>query len=434
MAVRINIATDFSGKGLERAKKEFSQLEGVGAKTAFALKKAFVPATAAIAGLVTIGKKAVDAASDLNEETSKTDQIFKQGSKEIKAFAKTAASALGQSRRQALQAASTFGVLGKAAGLTGKDLTGFSKEFTVLASDLASFNNTSPEDAILAIGAALRGEAEPIRRYGVLLNDATLRQKALEMGLIETTKNALDPQTKALAAAAVIMDQTKDAQGDFARTSDGFANSQRILTAQVEDFTAALGQALLPVMEQLLPILKGFAQWASENPRTFQIVAAAIGLVSAAVVALNVAMALNPFVLLGIGIAALVTAMIIYWPQIKKFFTNVAKEIDNILGPLDEILGFLFNQGSKAFGTLKDTFRGSKIPAMADGGVITSGPQLALIGEAGPEAVIPLDRLGEFGGGGTSVTINVNGGDPQAVVDALRRYMQINGSVPIRVS
>jgi hypothetical protein len=163
-------------------------------------------------------------------------------------------------------------------------------------------------------------------------------------------------------------------------------------------------------------------------------VAAAIGLVSAAVVALNVAMALNPFVLLGIGIAALVTAMIVYWPQIKKFFTNVGKEIDKILGPLDEILGFLANQGSNAFGTLKDTFRGSKIPEMADGGVITSGPQLALIGEAGPEAVIPLDRLGEFGGGGTSVTINVNGGDPQAVVDALRRYMYQNGTVPIRVS
>jgi phage-related minor tail protein len=72
-----------------------------------------------------------------------------------------------------------------------------------------------------------------------------------------------------------------------------------------------------------------------------------------------------------------------------------------------------------------------KIPALADGGIVT-GPTLALIGEAGPEAVIPLDRAGGMGGG--NVTINVNGGDPQAVVDALRRYMQTNGSVPIRVS
>jgi hypothetical protein len=76
-----------------------------------------------------------------------------------------------------------------------------------------------------------------------------------------------------------------------------------------------------------------------------------------------------------------------------------------------------------------------KIPALAQGGIVTS-PTLALIGEGrGPEAVIPLDRMGEFGmGGGNNVTINVQGGDPNAVVDALRTYMFRNGSVPIRVS
>jgi hypothetical protein len=73
---------------------------------------------------------------------------------------------------------------------------------------------------------------------------------------------------------------------------------------------------------------------------------------------------------------------------------------------------------------------------LAEGGIVVNGAQLAVIGEAGPEAVIPLDRMGEFGrgGGGNNVTIHVNGGDPQQVVNALRRYMQLNGSVPIRVS
>ena len=70
-----------------------------------------------------------------------------------------------------------------------------------------------------------------------------------------------------------------------------------------------------------------------------------------------------------------------------------------------------------------------KIPKLADGGIVT-GPTLALIGEAGPEAVIPLDRAGSMG---NNVTINVNGGDPNAVVDALRRYMRMNGSVPIKI-
>jgi hypothetical protein len=154
---------------------------------------------------------------------------------------------MGQSKKQAMDAAASFAVFGKSAGLSGDALVEFSKQNVQLASDMASFFNTSPEDAINAIGSAFRGEAEPIRAYGILLDDATLRQSALEMGLISTTKNALTPQQKVLAAQAVIMKQTTDAQGDFARTSDGLANSQRILAAQFEDTQAQLGQALLPV-------------------------------------------------------------------------------------------------------------------------------------------------------------------------------------------
>ena len=75
----------------------------------------------------------------------------------------------------------------------------------------------------------MRGEAEPLRQYGVLLDDASLRQAALELGIISTTKNALTPQQKVLAAQALIYQQTGTAQGDFARTSDGLANKTRIL-------------------------------------------------------------------------------------------------------------------------------------------------------------------------------------------------------------
>jgi hypothetical protein len=73
------------------------------------------------------------------------------------------------------------------------------------------------------------------------------------------------------------------------------------------------------------------------------------------------------------------------------------------------------------------------VPMFADGGIVNS-PVLGIVGENGPEAIIPLDRIGDMGGGGTNVTINVQGADPNAVVDALRTYMFRNGSVPIRVS
>ena len=199
---------------------------------------------------------AVTAASDLNETVAKTGQIFgEEALPGLEEWADTAAETFGQSKQQALDAASTFAIFGKAAGLAGDELTGFSTDLVQLSSDMASFFNTSPEDAITAIGAALRGESEPIRRYGVLLNEATLQQRALSLGIIESTKQALTPQQRVLAAQAEIFAQTSDAQGDFARTSDGLANQQRILQATLDDVSAEIGQQLLPIMVDLVTFL-----------------------------------------------------------------------------------------------------------------------------------------------------------------------------------
>jgi hypothetical protein len=442
MAVRIPLITDFDGRGIARAKRQFRQLEGVGQKTGFLLKQAFLPATAAIGGLVSVGIKAVSAASDLSEATSAAGKVFGKSSKEIEKFARTASRSFGQSRRQAIEAATTFALFGKSAGLSGQELVDFSKKFVILASDMASFKNTSPEEAITAIGAAMRGETEPIRKYNVLLDDASLRQEALRMNLIETTKNALTPQQKVLAAGSLIMKQTTDIQGDFLDTSDGLANSQRQLTSSFEDVQAAIGEGILPVVEAVLPYLQKFADWAKENPEKFKVAAATIGAIASAIVLINVAMATNPIVLLAGAIAGLAVVIALNWPQVKQFFTNLRAEIDKTLGPLDEMIGLFFKGFGEAFNLGKKLFGTGPFPAnpgtgssprrMAQGGLVMT-PTRAIIGEAGPEMVIPLDRLGQFGGG-SNVTINVSGGDPQAVVDALRRYMQINGTVPIRVS
>jgi hypothetical protein len=200
-------------------------------------------------------KATIDAASDLNETFSKVDQLFGTSTDTVKEWSKTTAASLGQSQQQALDAASTFAIFGKSAGLSGDDLVKFSTDFTALASDLASFNNTTPEEAIQAIGGALRGENEPIRRYGVLLDEASLKQAALKEGIISSTKEALTPQQKVLAAQLAIYQQTTAAQGDFARTSDGLANQQRILAAQFANLQAEIGQALLPVMLQFVKAL-----------------------------------------------------------------------------------------------------------------------------------------------------------------------------------
>lgn len=198
---------------------------------------------------------AIAGASDLNEAGTKLEAIFGPAAAAVQDFAGKGAKALGQTRLEVLNSAASFGTFGKAAGLAGPELAGFSTELAQLSTDLASFYNTDPSQAAEAISAGLRGEAEPLRQYGVLLDDATLRSEALSQGLIKTTKDALTPQQKVLAAHAVIMKQTKDAQGDFAKTSGGLANQQRILTAQFEDFKSTLGTALLPVATGVVSFL-----------------------------------------------------------------------------------------------------------------------------------------------------------------------------------
>jgi hypothetical protein len=201
--------------------------------------------------------------------------------------------------------------------------------------------------------------------------------------------------------------------------------------------------------------------WAAEHPEILLGIGIAIATIAAAIVAVNVAMALNPFSLIAIAVvglgALLVTAYkkfepfktvvdavfggIKFWinnvtiPAIKTMldvfktvFNGIARIWNNTVGKISfELPKWIPGIGGKGFEM-------PNIPMLAEGGIVT-GPTLAMIGEGnGPEAVIPLSRMGEFGmGGGSGITINVNGADPQAVVDALRRYQRQNGFVPITV-
>ena len=248
MAIRIPIISEFNPKGVAAAKTEFASLQGAGSKSMFLLQKAILPAAAAIGTFTSVIAPAIRAASDFEENTSKINVIFGRASKSVKDFAKDAAVSLGQSQNDVLNAAGTFGTFGKAAGLAGEDLALFTTDFVALASDLASFNNTTTEEAVMALGAALRGESEPLRRYGVLLDDATLKAEAMRLGIYKGS-GTLTAQQKILAAQSAIYKQTGDAQGDFARTADGLANSQRTLNALLKNFQIQLGQQMLPAMK-----------------------------------------------------------------------------------------------------------------------------------------------------------------------------------------
>jgi hypothetical protein len=208
-------------------------------------------------GIATAGVfKLAQAAGDYEEAASAASVVFGEASESVEQFGRDAITSAGLSRRAAVDAAVTFGTFGKAAGLTGENLATFSTDLTQLAGDLASFRNTSTEEAITAIGSALRGESEPIRRYGVLLDDATLKQEALELGIYDGV-GALTQQEKVLAAQASIFKQTSDAQGDYNRTSESLSNQTKTFSAQLENLQVALGEGAVPVFSELLELTNG---------------------------------------------------------------------------------------------------------------------------------------------------------------------------------
>jgi hypothetical protein len=347
------------------------------------LTTAFVGVGVAARGFSVAGgfiNETTDAASNLEETLSKTNVLFGKSAEEVVKFSEGAAKGLGQSKQQALDAAATFATFGKAAGLAGNDLVGFSTDFVGLASDLASFNNTSPEQAINAIGSALRGESEPLRAYGVLLNDAALRQAALELGIVQTTKQALTPQQKVLAAQKVIYEQTTAAQGDFARTSDGLANSTRILEAEQANLNSNIGQTFLPIMKQVNEIMLLAVGIFTSLPGPVQKIVVGLGLLVAvlgptiilisslktAIVALgaakiatsvatkaataaqllfNLAMLAAPYLAVVAGIALIVVAIIALvknWDKVTEVIAKVWNAIKNFtVNAFNALKGFV---------------------------------------------------------------------------------------------
>lgn len=266
----------------------------------------------AAAGLIV---DSVDAAGDLSESINKVNVVFDTSAATIQKWSEGSSTALGQSRQQALEAVGTFGNLFDSMGITSEKTAEMSTSLVELASDLASFNNIDPAIALEKLRAGVVGEVEPLRTLGVNLTAVAVEAKALQMGIVQTDvdmtklngatlklekanaaaaealakhgaesveyreaaqkvaeaeaqienvmkgkKPVLDAAQKAQAAYALIFEQTANAQGDFARTSEGAANGQRILTAQMTDLKATLGEGLIPAWTELLmainPLLK----------------------------------------------------------------------------------------------------------------------------------------------------------------------------------
>lgn len=254
---RSTVAVRFTGDAAD-LKRSIGDVEGrlggIGSKIAGFGKVVAAGLAGVAVGAGALAKSAIDAGSDLNETISKSNTVFGDAAVAIDQWSRTAATSFGQSRKQALDAASSFGNMFSQLGIGDQQAADMSKSMTELASDFASFHNADISEVLEAQQAAFRGEYDAVQKFVPTINAAAVEQKALEMGLGDTTKE-LDAQDKALATQALLMEGAGDAAGDFARTSDGLANKQRIMSARFEDVKAKIGQGLIPVALKLAGFL-----------------------------------------------------------------------------------------------------------------------------------------------------------------------------------
>lgn len=209
---------------------------------------------------------AVNRASDLGEEISKVGVVFRGAGDDVVQWSRKTADSIGISRREALAATGIFGNMLVPMGVARQKAADMSTAMVTLAGDMASFNNADPSEVLDSLRAGLAGETEPLRRFGVFLDAARIKQEALNLGIAKEGAE-LTAAAKAQATYALILKDTKDAQGDATRTGDELAGGLRRTKAMADDVTASLGVMFIPplraglayVNREVLPELQSVA-------------------------------------------------------------------------------------------------------------------------------------------------------------------------------
>ncbi len=196
------------------------------------------------APLTAIGVASFKAASDINESLSKSEVVFGNNANAIKEWSKTATTSFGASQNEALEMVSKFGAMGKAMGLNSNQTKDYSMNLTQLAGDLASFNNISVDMANTALTGVFTGETEALKGLGIVMTQTNLQRFAESQGIHKKIQDMTQAEQVQLRYNYV-MSQTKDAQGDYMRTSDSAANSAKTFQKSLANLSASFGQFLL---------------------------------------------------------------------------------------------------------------------------------------------------------------------------------------------
>lgn len=254
-------------KAIEGETKKWDKTAGQatdGIDKSFAKMAGKIVGTLTAAGVVGIltkwGGAAVDAASDLREVQNVVDTVFGDGAGKIEAWSKKAGQQFGLTETQAKKYTSTLGAMMKSSGLAGDQIISMSTDLAGLAADMASFYNLDFDVAFQKLRSGISGETEPLKQLGVNMSVANLNAFALKQGL-KKTFDQMDQGEQTMLRYQYIMQATADAQGDFAKTADGYANSQRRIQTAIETIKTTAGTLLMNVVE---PLTSGFADFLSQ--------------------------------------------------------------------------------------------------------------------------------------------------------------------------
>lgn len=228
------------------------QLEGItgmAKKAGMALGAAF-----GVKKIVDFGKQCLELGSDLAEVQNVVDVTFPSMTAQVDKFAKNAAQSFGLSETMAKQYTGTFGAMAKAFGFTEQQAYDMGSTLTGLAGDVASFYNLSQDEAYTKIKSVFTGETESLKDLGVVMTQTALDSYALANGFGKTT-SAMTEAEKVALRYRFVQDQLSAAQGDFARTSDSWANQCRILSLQLQSLMATIGQGLINLFTPIIKVI-----------------------------------------------------------------------------------------------------------------------------------------------------------------------------------
>lgn len=253
------ITGDSSGfdKAIQSAEKAASsfekKMESISSKAKSIGDKLSGIGTALTIGVTTplavAGKGMVDAASDFDENLNKISVAFGDSADGVKAWADTATQSFGLSMNQALEATSLFGDMATSMGISQSEAASMSTSLAGLAGDMASFKNIGIDEAMTALNGVFTGETESLKQLGIVMTEVNLQEFADGLGLVYDDMTQAE---KVQLRYNYVMAMSKNAIGDYARTSDGTANSIRTFQASVENLAITFGQNLLPIVTPII--------------------------------------------------------------------------------------------------------------------------------------------------------------------------------------